>query len=555
MKIKILFLLPFFFFPSLGHAQDKEKIFSGRILIHKKFVENQTKLLLKTQLISQSVVVLGSARKSFIVTFNGCEEDKLCMNASTVNFIDNNSQPHAMIVDFTVIESRGDFIEIDWNEGMNRFPVQTGWFISGNQVFSPYDWSKEVSESKPLELRTNGDKITITQLFTFSFDVFTLSNKSRFSSDEQESRLKVKYTLEPYIKNKNFIPYREVPYKKDKSPPNLNFGYIESYPILEKNTGNQIIHIGKWDNSKPIVFHISHNTPEYLKEAVKEGLLYWSRATKDFKVEAVEEKSGITAPSDGYNMVQWLSGDSLELAYADAAIEPLTGEILQANVYLSSVFAVGSRNEALQLLRKWKNMEVPTEHTFKAYSLCQKMNQYIPSFIEALRAALVSPNGGTDELFQKISQDHISLVVAHEVGHTLGLRHNFAGSLHSNVSRSQRLEFFKSYLNGELGSVDYYPFSTVMDYNSFTEILIHIHRTQVDSSFMGEYDRLAIQNLYSEEVKQTEGNLLPLFCKDSDVAKYVDCNRGDHGSSLVEKYFHDFFDLVKRRRSVRFIIF
>ncbi len=536
MKIKILFLLPCFFFSSLGHAQDTEELFSGRITIHKKFVENQTKFLLKTQLISQSVVALGNARKSFIVTFDGCGENKLCMNNSTVNFVDSNLSPSSRIADFTVKESTGDSIEIDWAEGMNKFPIQSGWFGSDGQFFSPDDWSLAV-ESKPLESKTIGDKMVITQLFTGSLD-------------GKEANLKVKFTLEPYKKNESFIPYREASYKKF-----LNFGYFESYPILEENTGINIIHSSKWDNSKPVVFHISHNTPEYLKEAVKEGILYWNRATKDasLRLEAVEEKSGITAPSEGYNMVQWVNADSLGFAYADASMEPLTGEILQANIYFSSTFVAGTRDAALLLLKRWKNNEISITHPFEEYSLCKKTDKYFHSYIEALETALISLNGEGDELFQKISQDYVRLVMAHEVGHTLGLRHNFAGSLHSSVSRSQRADFFKDYLEGELESTDYYSTSTVMDYNVFSSSLIYGHRMRVDPSFMGEYDRLAIQNLYLKEIKQTGENPLPLFCTDSHVLKYIDCNRFDYNASLVEEYFYDFFNLAKIRRAEIFI--
>ena len=49
-------------------------------------------------------------------------------------------------------------------------------------------------------------------------------------------------------------------------------------------------------------------------------------------------------------------------------------------------------------------------------------------------------------LWEKASYDVYDMLVAHEVGHTLGLRHNFAGSLAANYPQSSIDELFKKYI-------------------------------------------------------------------------------------------------------------
>ena len=65
--------------------------------------------------------------------------------------------------------------------------------------------------------------------------------------------------------------------------------------------------------------------------------------------------------------------------------------------------------------------------------------------ISGLSSLLSSEKKISKDVFLKISQDYIREVVAHEVGHTLGLRHNFAGSLHSNLDLSKKEDVFLDY--------------------------------------------------------------------------------------------------------------
>src|ERR1035438_9302932 len=75
----------------------------------------------------------------------------------------------------------------------------------------------------------------------------------------------------------------------------------------------------------------------------------------------------------------------------------------------------------------------------------------------------------TDEAALRVSQDYVREVVAHEVGHVLGLRHNFAGSLAATLSRKELDDWFKAYVTGK--PLDAYTnrltSSSMMEYTFF----------------------------------------------------------------------------------------
>ncbi len=532
-KISIFLVLPCFLFSFLGQAEETGQVVLARELLTDK--TKQVKILLKTQLISENIVALGNARKSFVVTFREFG-NKLRMENAAGDFIDKDLKPNFIITEFPIVKRNSDSIVIDWNEGMQKYPNQRSWYTSDFQEFSEGAWIV-AKQSRLLKSRVDGNKITVAQ---------SLVSESVF--DGQESRVKVKYTLEPYVKSASFIPYKEEPDKRF-----LNFAYFEANPILKKQKGEEVIYSAKWDNSKPIVFHMSHNTPEYLKDAIKRGALYWNR-TGYLDIKVREAAEGISAPSDAFNMIQWVNVDNLGFAYADLNPDPLTGEILQANIYFSSTYVAYNKDRALLLLRRWEDKKYSAMHLFEKHFLCSKSEEQFSSYVEALRAALFTSTKSTDELVKKISQDYVSVVMAHEVGHILGLRHNFAGSLSSNSSQFDAKAFLKNYLKGTSAPIGYYPSNTVMEYSTFTDRLMYGFQMRVTPSFIGEYDRLAIQNLYSQNrVEGTEEKPLPVFCTDSHLSTYVDCNTRDDNPLLVHNYFNDFRDLVARKRPEKLI--
>ena len=126
----------------------------------------------------------------------------------------------------------------------------------------------------------------------------------------------------------------------------------------------------------------------------------------------------------------------------------------------------------------------------------------------------------------------------HEIGHTLGLRHNFAGS-------EDKANFYTEEERKELGVKREFAYSSVMDYG---------YRSTNELQVMGKYDIAALRFAYAEKIELNNGDLISLedfrnrgpvsdpkleakefkFCTDEHVAVNPNCNRFDEGTSLVE---------------------
>lgn len=317
--------------------------------------------------------------------------------------------------------------------------------------------------------------------------------------------------------------------------------FWETQPQIELSTGRQTVKMGRFDESEPIVFHYSANTPEEYEEAVKEGILYWNRAFGKDIVRAEKAPEGVTAPRAGHNVIQWVPWDSAGFAYADVLLDPRTGQAMHGQAFMTSVFGIGGKAGARALIRAMTDISEKAEKAeddgeederapflFGFRSACRiDPVEFAEQLSEGLEELLADPEL-TDEAVLKLSQDYVREVTAHEVGHVIGLRHNFAGSLDATLSPQELDAFIKDYIAGK--DLEKYKnesaSSSSMEYTAFKGAVFEGWKMKIETEPM-EHDKAAIQWGYFDDKSVVEEKML--FGMDPDARIFGDVNRFDYG--------------------------
>lgn len=153
---------------------------------------------------------------------------------------------------------------------------------------------------------------------------------------------------------------------------------------------------------EPIVYYVDRGAPEPIKSALLEGASWWNQA---FDAAGYENAFQVKELPDGadpmdlrYNVIEWVHRSTRGWSYGTSIIDPRTGEILTGHVSLGSL----------------------------------RVRQ---DFLIAQGLVEAYADGATpDPRLLELSLARLRQLAAHEVGHTLGLQHNFAASTQDRAS-------------------------------------------------------------------------------------------------------------------------
>jgi hypothetical protein len=253
--------------------------------------------------------------------------------------------------------------------------------------------------------------------------------------------------------------------------------FITAYQDLSRDDrdDNFVRYINRWNlekqdpkaeispPKKPIVFWIDNAVPLEYRDAIRAGVLMWNQAFlqagfKDaIEVKQMPDNATWDAADIRYNTIRWINTVDGYFALGPSRVNPLTGEILDADILVDASFVRALKNEYRQIIlpkQTQKQTQTPTTLSTLMQNrlLCGKNDQKNKGLIGnlsklageydlcfgiesanqfafgALAMSLLANTVPSRDQMQDYIHQYLRLIIAHEVGHTLGLRHNFRGS-------------------------------------------------------------------------------------------------------------------------------
>ena len=250
--------------------------------------------------------------------------------------------------------------------------------------------------------------------------------------------------------------------------------------------------IGKWNLKKknpneelsepikPITFWIENTTPYELRDYIKEGVLAWNIAFEAAGfINALEVK---IQPDDAewdagdirYNVLRWTSSpDPVFGGYGPSFTNPRTGEIIGADIMLEWIYLTNRVNYD----------GIFNQHS--SHDNCSSSSYIQDGMILAQAIELNDP---------KIIEQAIIRLTLHEVGHTLGLNHNFKGSYLHSIEDVHNPE-----ITSKTGVT-----ASVMEYPAINLAPLGVEQGDYYDTIPGPYDIWAIKYGYTPDLTESD---------------------------------------------------
>jgi hypothetical protein len=253
------------------------------------------------------------------------------------------------------------------------------------------------------------------------------------------------------------------------------------------------------DPKEPIVFWIDRNIPHQYRQAIIDGVLEWNKAFEKagFK-DALQAK---IQPDDAdfdtfdtrHASIRWMpTARPLFGGIGPNQVDPRTGEILDADIGIDPVRLRNRRFIRVEQIRPQNAPAALLEHPERMCLIEDYAAQELNFTFDLLEArGELDPDGPEAEAFV---QADVKEVTMHEVGHALGLRHNFRASTVYTQAQLSDSDFTREHGVG----------GSVMEYNAINIALPGERQGAYGMTTLGPYDYWAIEYGYKEIAPEQE---------------------------------------------------